>query len=417
MLLAAAVIMAASACVKSDIEYVTTGSDISIAPVASVATRSIPGAITGNVYPMRETMGIFAFHNEKAEPGIPWDNDATVKPHVYYMEPDGDDEGTEPDNPRTDWAAEFGFSAVKGAWGGIFSTLTDDKKSTEKVDMPHHWPDKGSLIFAGISPYYKFQSVDTEHLTMDGTLKPLNEMAKFDVETKTLSVPGYTVGQYIPMTAEQIADPDLEYVNESQTDAMFFMPQVKEGKYVGVNKLSAYPARFYHALSLIEFKVRAEDDYDIDHVHIDRITLDKVYHTGDFSATVNDDGSITAGWKLYEDENYQRDVDIFGNKGGHGTGEELYLDMDFRSVAQLLVIPGPTHPIEVVCHVYTINKYYEQTYTIVPESVGITEWEMGKRYVYNLIVGLNKIEFAPETYDWNDVGGGGVARQQTIDNQ
>lgn len=397
VLLAAAVIMAASACVKSDIEYVTTGSDISIAPVASVATRSIPGAITGNVYPMRETMGIFAFHNEGAKPGEPWDNDAIVKPYVYYMEPDGDDEGTEPDNPQTDWAAEFGFSAVKGAWGGIFSTLTDDKKSTEKVDMPHHWPDEGSLIFAGISPYYKFQSVDTEHLTMDGTLKPLKEMARFDVETKTLSVPGYTVGQYIPMTAEQIADPDLEYVNESQTDAMFFMPQVKEGKYVGVNKLSAYPARFYHALSLIEFKVRAEDDYDLDRVEIDKIKLESVYHTGDFTAKINNDGTVSAEWTSLRSSS---NITVFGSDTDH---EYLQLDLEPRSVAQVLLIPGPTHNIKVECHVFIKGEMYVQVFEVTPKDTGILEWEIGKRYVYNLIIGINKITFSPETYDWNDV--------------
>ena len=397
VLLAAAVIMAASACVKSDIEYVTTGSDISIAPVASVATRSIPGAITGNVYPMRETMGIFAFHNKDAEPGDPWDNNATVKPHVYYMEPDGDDEGTEPDNPHPEWAAEFGFSAVKGAWGGIFSTLTDDKKSTEKVDMPHHWPDKGSLIFAGISPYYKFQAVDTEHLTMDGTLKPLKEMARFNVETKTLSVPGYTVGQYIPMTAEQIADPDLEYVNESQTDAMFFMPQVKDGKYVGVNKLSAYPARFYHALSLIEFKVRVEDDYDMDRIEIDKIKLESVYHTGDFTAKVNNDGSISAEWTSLRSSS---NITVFGSDNDP---EYLQLDLEPRSVAQVLLIPGPTHKIKVECHVFIKGQQYIQVFEVSPEDTGILEWEIGKRYVYNLIIGINKITFSPETYDWNDV--------------
>lgn len=397
VLLAAAVIMAASACVKSDIEYVTTGSDISIAPVASVTTRSIPGAITGNVYPMRETMGIFAFHNEAAEPGIPWDNNATVNPHVYYMEPDGADEGTEPDNPHPDWAAEFGFSADKGAWGGIFSTLTDDKKSTEKVDMPHHWPDKGSLIFAGISPYYKFQAVDTEHLTMDGTLKPLKEMASFDVATRTLSVPGYTVGQYIPMTAEQIVNPDLEYVNESQTDAMFFMPQVKDGQYVGVNKLSAYPARFYHALSLIEFKVRAEDDYDMDRIEIDKIKLESVYHTGDFTAKVNNDGSISAEWTSLKSAS---NITVFGSDNDP---EYLQLDLEPRSVAQVLLIPGPTHKIKVECHVFIKGQQYIQVFEVSPEDVGILKWEIGKRYVYNLIIGINKITFSPETYDWNDV--------------
>ena len=194
------------------------------------------------------------------------------------------------------------------------------------------------------------------------------------------------------------------------------MPQVKDGKYVGVNKLSAYPARFYHALSMVEFKVRAEDDYDMDRIHIDRITLEQVYHTGDFTATVNDDGSIAAEWTNLEGQS-QKAIHIFGGEGGHDGSAELLLDMDLRSVAQLLIIPGPTHSITVGCHVYTMGKYYDQTFVVKPEDVGITRWEMGKRYVYNLIIGLNKIEFSPETYDWNDVDGGGIATQKTIDNQ
>ena len=404
---AVALIMAASSCVKSDVEYETSGGNISIAPVTSAATKSIPGAITGTIYPQGETMGVFAYHNEDAEPGVPWAADAAVVPYVYYKNADGSDLTDGEGRPLKNMAAEFGYRTGKGAWGGIFSTLRTDGKMTDKEDQPHVWPEKGSLIFAGISPYYKFQAVDVNHQTMDGTLKPLKKMAVFDVATRTLEVKGYSVGQYIPMTAEQIKNPDIEYVNTSQSDAMFFMPQVKDGKYVGVNKLSAYPARFYHALSLVEFKVRAEDDYDMDRVHIDRITLDKVYHTGDFSARVNDDGSITAGWAELKG---QDDIHIFGDVGGHDGSAELLLDMDLRSVAQLLIIPGPTHPITVGCHVYTMGKYYNQTFVVDPEDVGITKWEMGKRYVYNLIIGLNKIEFAPEAYDWNDVDGGGYSK-------
>ena len=403
---AVALIMAASSCVKSDVEYETSGGNISIAPVTSAATKSIPGAITGTIYPQGETMGVFAYHNEDAEPGVPWAADAAVVPYVYYKNADGSDLTDGEGHSLKNMAAEFGYRTGKGAWGGIFSTLNADGKTTAKKNQPHVWPETGSLIFAGISPYYKFQAVDVDNQTVDGTLKPLKEMATFDVQTRTLSVPGYTVGQYIPMTAEQIADPEHEYINRSQSDAMFFMPQVKDGNYVGVNKLSAYPARFYHALSLVEFKVRAEDDYDMDRVHIDRITLDQVYHTGDFSARVNDDGSITAGWTNLVG---QDDIHIFGDEGGHDGSAELLLDMDLRSVAQLLIIPGQTHPITVGCHVYTMGKYYNQTFVVDPEDVGITKWEMGKRYVYNLIIGLNKIEFAPEAYDWNDVDGGGYS--------
>ena len=403
---AVALIMAASSCVKSDIEYERSGGDISIAPVASAVTKSQPGAITGTTYPQGETMGVFAFHHPEADPGE-WPADLTsVVPYVYYKNEDGSDPTDAEGNALKNMAAEFGYRDSYGAWGGIFSTLIDSGKKTSKVDQPHLWPEEGSLIFAGISPYYKFQAVNTEHQTMDGTLKSLKGMATFDVATRTLEVKGYSVGQYIPMSAEQIANPNYEYINDSQSDAMFFMPQVKGGNYVGVNKLSAYPARFYHALSLVEFKVRAEDEYDMDRIHIDRITLDQVYHTGDFSAKVNDDGTITAGWTNLKG---QEDIHIFGDAGGHDGTAELLLDMDLRSVAQLLIIPGETHPITVGCHVYTMGKYYNQTFVVEPDVVGIEKWEMGKRYVYNLIIGINKIEFSSETYDWNDVDGGGYS--------
>ena len=404
-LVAAAAICVVSACVKSEIEFETSGRDISIAPVASVSVKSIPGAITGTTFPQGETMGVFAFHNPAVAPGE-WENTTSVVPYVYYKDAQGNDLKDDEGNLKV-MPAEFGYREGKGAWGGLISTLTDDHKSTIKTDQPHLWPEKGSLIFAGISPYYKFEAVNVKDQVIDGTLKSLKEMATFDVQTRTLSVPRYTVGQYVPMTAEQIGDPNFEYVNESQTDAMFFMPQVQNGHYVGVNKLSAYPARFYHALSLVEFKVRAEDDYDADRVHIDRITLEQVYHTGDFSATVKDDGTIEAGWTNLVG---QKNIHIFGDEGGHDGSNELLLDMDLRSVAQLLIIPGETHRITVGCHVYTMGKYYNQTFVVEPTDVGIDKWEIGKRYVYNLIIGINKIEFSSETYSWNDVDGGGYSK-------
>lgn len=395
---AVAVIMAAFSCVKSDIEYERSGGDISIAPVASAVTKSQPGAITGTTYPQGETMGVFAFHHPTAAPGEWLDLD-----------------GVSVWKDMSPW--EFGYKLKYGAWGGVKSKIVtggDGKQTLEFDDSPREWPDEGSLIFAGFSPYYKYDAINQENL---GNYVAVKDKVKFDVQSRTLTVTGYTVGQYIPMTAEQIADPNLEYVNESQSDAMFFMPQVQKGHYVGVNKLSAYPARFYHALSLVEFKVRAEDEYTMERVDIDRITLEQVYHTGDFTAKVEDDGSITAGWSLYEDEGYSKNVNIFGDEDPLTEYEDLYLDMQLRSVAQLLIIPGPTHRIKVVCHIYIQGREFEQTYIIRPDEVGIDKWEVGKRYVYNLNLGINRITFSPETYEWNDVDGGGIATQQTNDNQ
>jgi hypothetical protein len=137
------------------------------------------------------------------------------------------------------------------------------------------------------------------------------------------------------------------------------------------------------------------------------LQVTQVYHTGDFTARVEDDGTVSAKWDNLKG---QKNIHIFGDEGGHDGSAELLLDMDLRSVAQLLIIPSPTHPITVGCHVYTMGKYYNQTFVVDPEDVGITKWEMGKSYVYNLIIGLNKIEFTPETYDWNDVDGGGYSK-------
>lgn len=395
---AVALIMAASSCVKSDVEYDTSGADISIAPVASTVTRSIPGAITGIGYPSDETMGIFAFHSELS-PDQPWPDETSVTPYVYYKEPDKNEDGL-PDSEKKDWAAEFGTTqASNNTWGGIFSTLGADGKTLSKQRLPHQWPESGSLIFAGFSPYYKFQAVNTDNLTLDGTLKPMKEMVEFNVEEKALKITGYRVGQYIPMSAEEIEHPDYDHVNKSQSDLLFFMPQVdKDGNYIGVNKLSAYPARFYHALSLVEFTVRAEDDYDIDRIEIDKIKLEEVYHTGNFTARLDDNGKISAEWELSQSHS---DVTVFGDDDPET--DYLQLTLEPRTVAQLLIIPGPTHRIKVECHVFIKGQMYIQVFYVDPDDVGIKEWLVGKRYVYNLILGLNKITFSSEAKDWNDV--------------
>ena len=148
------------------------------------------------------------------------------------------------------------------------------------------------------------------------------------------------------------------------------------------------------------------------------ISLENVYHTGDFSAHVEDDGSITAQWSNLQ---AAEDVHVLGNSDTNTLGPEsdeyFYLDMDPRSVAQLLVIPGPTHRVKVVCHVYVQGKIYKQTYLVNPEDVGIDKWEMGKRYVYNLILGINRISFSPETYEWVDVAGDGAAARDVLNNK
>lgn len=383
--------VAASACVKSGIEYETPSYEISIAPVTSSAVKSVPGPVFGIGLPHEETIGIIADHNPDYDAGEGWDDVSKAQPYIR---------------------SEFGYVSQFGAWGGITSRFENGEKVTER--NTYEWPSAGSLIFAGFSPYYKFDHNDPDNLI------PLREKygLSFNRETRTLTITGYSVGHYVPITMEDMLDPDYEYENKTQSDLMFFMPNVVDGKYIGVNRVNAYPAYFHHALSLVEFTVSAEDEYTMDNVDIASITLESVCHTGNFSARVEDNGSITAQWA---DLQAAEDVHVLGNSDTNTLGPEsdeyFYLDMDPRSVAQLLVIPGPTHRVKVVCHVYVEGKMYKQTYLVNPEDVGIDKWEMGKRYVYNLILGINRISFSPETYEWVDVAGDGTAARDVLNNK
>ena len=50
------VISVMAGCVKSTVDYGTTSSEIAVSPVTSLAAKSVPGAISGNTYPINETM-------------------------------------------------------------------------------------------------------------------------------------------------------------------------------------------------------------------------------------------------------------------------------------------------------------------------------------------------------------------------
>lgn len=374
---AAAVILLLASCVKSGINYETFGEDVTITPVVSMVTKSVPGPLTGTVYPVAETMGILAFHHQSYGAGQ-WGDPAGAQAYI------GDVAGSK--------GGEFGYHSSYGSWAGL----------KDGAHFPYHWPDKGSLIFAGYSPYRR--------IGYDHNLVDVGNVS-FDVAERKLSIIDYRVGRYVPMTKEQIQSPDYVYENVAQSDLMFFMPTMVDGKYVGVNHLASFPARFHHALSMIEFTVRAEDDYDIDRMDLDRVTVNSVYHEGDFNAVLQDDGSFVAEWTgLRETDN----MDVFH---AHEIAEDedgLELFLKPRTIAQMLVIPGPAHPIEVVCHIHVNDRLHTQTLEFTPEQLGITEWEMGKRYVYNLILGLKKITFAPDTYEWNNIDEGGLGTQMNF---
>ena len=344
---AVALIMAASSCVKSDVLYDESQGEISISPVSSVQSKTLLGPVADAVYPNGETMGIIAYVSEKD--GV-WTG--SLDGASLYID-----------------GGEFKYDEFLNGWAGWDGN----------AHYPYYWPDKGSLVFAGYSPYRRGGS-------------PL-ENVSFDVKSKTLSVTGYQVESYVPMTEAQMNDGSSQYTNDDQTDFMYFLPQPDaNGNYIGVNALDAYPAAFYHALALVVFNVQAESYDDVDYICLRGITLHGMASAGDLSVQMSNTPAGNVEWTLSDGASFGScPVLLYNTSGSSG----MKLSTASRKVVEILTIPVGLHNIEITYSLIVNGEPHEETMTYQ------AQWEAGKKYVYNLILGTENIQLIPQiTTDW-----------------
>lgn len=337
-------------------------------PLVSNVTKVYPGPITGMLYPSDETLGIFSFYSE--EPSGEWSGSS-----------DGISEFID--------GAEFKYKPEYTAWAGWGGSDY----------TPYFWPSRGSLIFAGYSPYRY----------VGGT--PITNVS-FDVENKELSIEGFQTETYIPMPKADIENPDVNYKNKSQSDLSYFLPDFGiNGNYSGVNHLDKYRPVMNHALSLVVFKVYAAYESDIDYIDLNNITLHSVYHTGNFKVRMNGTSAGQTHWDLTDES--PADMNVFDaglDEGGKPDG--LRLDTDPRTIAEILIIPGVTHDITIKYRLHVNGRIVTENKTISPTDIDtdpdpdvvdyLDEWEIGKRYVYNICLGVDFMSVVPSVSAWSE---------------
>lgn len=346
LLFAAAASVAFTSCVKDEPAGITASdSKISFeAPAVSGITRAVAGEIP-STYPTTENFSVYARYFS--------DKYTTFTDGTAFMT-----------NVKTAYNSTIG---TKGGW------------DTESVQggQAYYWPKNGSLTFAAYSPSDAAAAC-----------------------TVNWDAQGFTFANF---TVQQ--NPAKHY------DLMFSERSYNRISSEGGKTYEGVDINFKHALSSIVFKVKTMENYKEDDNHIitvTGITLKNAYETGTFKQGLDDaNGAVTtaAAWSGQTNE-YNGGYSVL-----NAAQEVTSTVSTLKDVDPLIILPQATthdaNNIEIAVN-YTINNgtgVIEQSATIdvADGAYNLSAFELGKRYTFTLIFGLDKIYFSPEVEDWVDV--------------
>ena len=168
---------------------------------------------------------------------------------------------------------------------------------------------------------------------------------------------------------------------------------------------------FKHALSSVVFKTKLGDTYEGHTITLKNITLKNTFTTGTFNQGLDDaNGAVTtaAAWSGQKTENTAGYVAFNGAEVIASTTAA-----EPAGATRLIVLPqdlahGTNNvTIDVTYSIHNGTNEIDQTATINITDPGysLTKFEIGKRYIFTLIIGLDKITFSPKVDPWEDVPG------------
>ena len=245
----------------------------------------------------------------------------------------------------------------------------------------YYWPKKGSLTFAAYSP-----------------------SGAADDCTVAWGATGFT---FTGFTVQD--DPADHY------DLMFSERSYDRTASTGGTSYNGVDINFKHALSSVVFKVKLDNRYDRHTITVKSITLKNTYKTGNFKQNVADTGTAETTAAEWTDQNteYTTGYEAITQAAG-----EVVTATDAAAVLTnpnpIIVLPqdlahaGANNvTIDVTYSINNGTSEIDQTATIDVTDPGynLTEFEIGKRYTFTLIFGLDKITFSPEVDPWEDVPG------------
>lgn len=335
--------VALTGCVKTESEVAVKSDSNRIVfdnPVVSSVTRAL---IDGTMYPIDVPFSVYAQYK----------NDETGEDLLYM------------NNVTTEYSPTSPSENGKPSWTPVGN---------------YYWPKQGTLSFAAYSPTAAqdaFTSVawtDAAGFTFTG----------FNAVTNNDATKLYDL-MYSDYVARQTQANEQDYTT-----------------YYGIQ------LTFRHALSALVFNAKTEEDYGADAV-IKITNIEVLYPVGSGDLSVTNGTGSRANWTP--------GADVASMAVTGVTGATQLTNTEVPQGNEMLMVPQTfdgdvkvkiTYTMQMATSAAPVTHTYEVALNTLNESDGASStthdgWDASRRYTYNIIIGLDRIYFAPTVTDWEDI--------------
>lgn len=348
LLFAALAVVAMASCTKNEVSQSTVTNEITFAtPVLARHTKSTE--ITGTTYPNTASFNVYAWYN----PGHSFD----VGSASAYM------------------------SNVQVSHT---SSINDDTPGDAGAWVPaykYYWPKQGVLTFDAYSP---------------------NGLSG---DVSATAAAGITVTNHVVSTT-LASQQDFLYATRAKNKTS--STDGNNATYDGVD------IAFNHALAVVKFTAKTKADYhETTTIKIKDIKIQSIKNMGTFEQKESITPTPTPTWSAQDGsaeyvaltaDNYAQSVEINSSSSEiSGCSTVIVLPQDFTASLQKLHIEYylQTNASGAQPLLQTADLYFHHASALADEN----KWAMGKRYTYNIVIGLDEIYFAPSVAEWSDVAG------------
>ncbi|MCQ2059245.1 MAG: fimbrillin family protein [Bacteroidaceae bacterium] len=308
----------------------------------------------------------------------------------------------------------FAYALQQGQnWNDNFAqgTLFIDEAKIEKIgsdnlwtakDIRYYWPKQGSLTFFSYSPYSATSAI-------------------------------VSCNQTNGIVAENF---DATPSSGAQWNQDFMVSDIAKDQTKTIAR-NGVPTVFRHKLSTVLFKIGTLEKYDsIKSINgadttycagsnvfkINAFQVNNIKAKGDYYQAMDTISAITGNDTIIEGwfNQYNDSVDYIMYNGDAKTLSwyKEYMDTLNTEYAELVDSSFIVLPQVLTDSLYFVLNYQHEVYavdsvkpttefnyidTIVLNTRDVKEWQMNKRYTYNILISLDEIKWAPSIVDWEEV--------------